>query len=65
MAHPQFADGGEGLQIWRVDVNILNKQLWTADKGWSSISGLDVELTTPHHKRVICYKIFLSASDLE
>jgi len=24
------------LQICRVDVNILNKQLWTADKGWSS-----------------------------
>ena len=22
--------------IWRVAANILNKQLWTASKGWSS-----------------------------
>jgi hypothetical protein len=33
MAHPQVADGGEGLQIWMVAANILNKQLKTADKG--------------------------------
>jgi hypothetical protein len=26
MAHPRFADRGDGLQIWRVAVNILNKQ---------------------------------------
>jgi hypothetical protein len=25
MAHPQVADGGDNLQIWRVAVNILNK----------------------------------------
>jgi hypothetical protein len=25
MARPQVADGGEGLQIWRVAANILNK----------------------------------------
>jgi hypothetical protein len=25
-----------GLQIWRVATNILNKQSRTADKGWSS-----------------------------
>jgi hypothetical protein len=35
MAHLQVADG-EGLQIWRVDANILNKQSQTADKGWFS-----------------------------
>jgi hypothetical protein len=35
MAHPQ--DGGDGLQIWRVAANILNKQSRTADKGGSSI----------------------------
>jgi hypothetical protein len=33
MARPQVADGGDGLQIWRVDANILNKQLRTADGG--------------------------------
>jgi len=27
MACPQFADGGEGLQIWRVAANMLNS--WT------------------------------------
>jgi hypothetical protein len=42
MAHSQVVDGGEGLQIWGVAVNILNKQLQTADKGWSS--SLRVEL---------------------
>jgi hypothetical protein len=34
MARPQVADGGDGLQIWRVAANILlNKQSRTADKG--------------------------------
>jgi hypothetical protein len=36
MERPQVADGGDGLQIWRVPANILNKQSRTADKGWSS-----------------------------
>jgi hypothetical protein len=40
MAHPQVADGGEGLQIWRVAANILNKQSQTADKGWPSSLGV-------------------------
>jgi hypothetical protein len=31
MAHPQVADGGDGLQIWKVAANILNKQSRTAD----------------------------------
>jgi hypothetical protein len=39
MASPQVADGGDGLWIWRVAVNILNKHLQTADKGWSSSLG--------------------------
>jgi hypothetical protein len=36
MARLHVADGGEGLQIWGVAVNILNKQSRTVDKGWSS-----------------------------
>jgi hypothetical protein len=36
MARPQEADGREGLQIWTVAANILNKQSRTADNGWSS-----------------------------
>jgi hypothetical protein len=34
MARPQVADGGEGLQIWRVAANILNKHSRTTNKGW-------------------------------
>jgi hypothetical protein len=37
MARPQVADGGDGLQMWRVAANILNKQSQrTADRGWPS-----------------------------
>jgi hypothetical protein len=39
-AHPQVADGGDTLQVWRVAANILNKQLRAADKGWSSSFGV-------------------------
>jgi hypothetical protein len=49
MLHSQFADGGEGLQIWRVAANIWNKQLWRDDKGRSSNWGLGVGLATPRH----------------
>jgi hypothetical protein len=48
---PFFVDGGEGLQIWRVAANILNKQSWTACKGWPSSLGVGQGLTTPHHKK--------------
>jgi hypothetical protein len=47
MVHPQAADGGDGLQIWRVAASILNKQSWTAGKKWW---GLGMGLTTPHCK---------------
>jgi hypothetical protein len=40
VARPQVADGGEGLQIWRVATNILNKQSRTAGKGWPSSLGV-------------------------
>jgi hypothetical protein len=36
MARPHVADGGDGLQIWRIAANILNIQYRTADKGWPS-----------------------------
>jgi hypothetical protein len=39
MARPQVADGGDGLHIWRVGENKLNKLWWTADKGLSSSFG--------------------------
>jgi hypothetical protein len=40
VARPQVADGGDGLQIWRVAANILNKQSRTAYRGWSSSLGV-------------------------
>jgi hypothetical protein len=40
MTRPQVADGGNGLQIWRVAANLLNKQSGTAGKGWSSSLGV-------------------------
>jgi hypothetical protein len=39
MARPQVADRGDGLKVWRVGVNILTKQSWTADRGWPSSMG--------------------------
>jgi len=41
IARPEVADGGDGLQIWRVGVNILNTQTWTAEKGGPQVWELD------------------------
>jgi hypothetical protein len=35
VARPRFWDGGDGLQMWTVAVNIFSKQLRTAGKEWS------------------------------
>jgi hypothetical protein len=43
MARPLVADGGDGLQIWWVAANIMNKQSQTPDKGWSSSLGVACE----------------------
>jgi hypothetical protein len=40
MGRRQVADRGDGLHMWRVVANIVNKQLRTADSGWSSGLGL-------------------------
>jgi len=40
MTRPQVADGGDGLQIRKVAVNILTKQSRTDDSGWSSNLGV-------------------------
>jgi hypothetical protein len=40
MARPQVADRGDGLQVWTVASNILNKQSRTADRGWPSSLGV-------------------------
>jgi hypothetical protein len=59
MARPQVADGGDGLQIWRVAANLLNKQSRAADKGCSSILGVGhgLKLVTIRNKLVTnCHK---------
>ncbi|KAJ4429640.1 hypothetical protein ANN_21841 [Periplaneta americana] len=41
------SDRGDGLQIWRVAVNVLNKQSRTADEGWSSNLGVGRRANNP------------------
>jgi hypothetical protein len=40
MARPQVVDGGDGLQIWRVAVNVLSKKSRRTEKGWSFSLGV-------------------------
>jgi hypothetical protein len=63
MMHPHDADRGDGLQIWKVAANIMNKQQ-TANKGWSPSLGLDERLTTPHCKKPACYETSHRTLDL-
>jgi len=39
MASPLVADREDGLQIWKVAANALNKESRIAEKGWSSSFG--------------------------
>jgi hypothetical protein len=41
MARPQVANESDGLQIWRVVANILNKQPRVADEGFASVLGVE------------------------
>jgi len=58
-------NGGEGLQIWRVAVNTLIISCGQLTRGGPSAWGFGIGLTTPHHKKLICYKVFQSALDLD
>jgi hypothetical protein len=49
MVHPEVVDG-DGLQIWRAVVSIMNKQSKMASKGMFSSLG------TEH---ILCYKMFM------
>jgi hypothetical protein len=54
MACPQLAGEGDSLQLWRVAANILNKQLQTTRRVWSS--SLRVQQGVNHEVPVIsCY----------
>jgi hypothetical protein len=56
MVRPQVADGQNGLQLWRVASNTLNKQWRTADEGCPLAWGLGMGLTTSHQKNLVCYE---------
>ena len=53
MARPQVADREDGLQIWGVAANILNKQSRTTSGVVLQLGGLVEGLTTPHRKKQI------------
>ena len=40
---------------WTAAANIMNKQVRTADNGWSSSLELGEVLTNPHRKNWSCY----------
>jgi len=52
VVHSRCADGGDVLQLWRVAVYILNKQLRTTDKGWPLELRVGEGLTTLQHKKI-------------
>jgi len=39
-SRPRNAVGRDGIQAWRVDANVMNKQSRKTDKGWSSNFGV-------------------------
>jgi hypothetical protein len=54
----QIPEGGDGLPIWRIAANILNKLLRRTDKRWSSNLGVGLELIIPDgSKRPACCEI--------
>jgi hypothetical protein len=66
MARPQVADGGHGLQIWRVAASILNKKSRTADRrwlcrleGWAELTSTTVNIVHPSLRTEISYNVLL------
>jgi hypothetical protein len=58
MARPEVAIEEENLHIWKIAANILNKQLWTAEKGGTPVCEVGAGLTTPYRKeKEACYEI--------
>jgi hypothetical protein len=59
MACSVVVDVGDGLQIWTIEANILNKQSRTADKEWSSSVGGGRGANSSSQKKKImkCYTV--------
>jgi hypothetical protein len=54
MLCPQVAAGGDGLQVLRAVVNILNKQSWTTSRRWPFSTRFNVRPETPFYKEPAC-----------
>jgi hypothetical protein len=57
MARLQVADRAEGLQIWSLPANILNKQSRTVDMGWSSSLCFGQGANNTLRKNPACYEM--------
>jgi hypothetical protein len=62
MARPQVADGGDGLQIWRVAASMFNKQSQIANREWLCRLEGWAGANNPHCKYCTCCLIFKRAS---
>lgn len=51
MVNSLVADREDGLKLWRITANAVNKQLWTADKGWSSSFRVEHRANNPALKK--------------
>jgi hypothetical protein len=60
----QVGDGEDVVQMLRVAVNILNKQSWIADKGWSSGRRVGWRAYASSSHKAIHYEILHTALDL-
>jgi len=58
MARSLVADEGDGLQIWRIAVNIFNQRSRTAEKKWPSSLGVGRDVTTHRKKEQLVTKCY-------
>jgi hypothetical protein len=63
LAPSPVADGGDGLQTWRIAANISNKQWRTADK-WCYFTLVE-GFTTLRRKKTACYEMLVRTSELD
>jgi len=57
MARPRAADGGDGLQIWKIAANVINKQSRTANKEWSPSLGVGHGANKPRSWQPFVYTV--------
>jgi len=56
-------DGWDGVYVWRVAYNVLNKQLQISDKGCPMVWWLGEMLTTQHGNGLLHYAILHKTSE--